>query len=143
MKWVGIFQVEFSGWEFSGGELSRGQFDGWGFSGGFTQKRFGNISKKYQSNFPLFILMSIFLQSLHNLKDQRFFAESSKLFTPSPKRLLDMIFISIRVRRKIRTLFLRKHAKLYHEGINRLSDIFTMQSERHFRFYYKCNRPRN
>ena len=136
MKWVGIFQVEFSGWEFSGGELSRGQFDGWGFSGGIFLEAFWKHFKKISKQFSVVYI-------IHNLKDQRFFAESSKLFTPSPKRLLDMIFISIRVRRKIRTLFLRKHAKLYHEGINRLSDIFTMQSERHFRFYYKCNQPRN
>ena len=31
--WVGIFQVEFSGWEISGREFSTGEFDRWVFSG--------------------------------------------------------------------------------------------------------------
>ena len=66
---------------------------------------------KYENNFPLFILLNIFLQSLYNPDKQRFFAELPRLFTRSPKKFLDKIFISIRVRRKIPTLFLKKHGK--------------------------------
>ena len=54
--------------------------------------------------------MNIFFQSLYNLEKERFFAEPPKLFTRGSESFLDMILISICVRRKIRTLFLRKHA---------------------------------
>ena len=53
--------------------------------------------------------MNIFLQSLYNL--EKFFAKLPKLLTRIPKKFLDMIFINIRATRKIRTLFLGKHAK--------------------------------
>ena len=67
------------------------------------------FQRKYENNFPLFILMNIFLQSLYNL--EKFFAELRKLLTRIPKKFLDMIFINTSGRRKIRTLFLGKHAK--------------------------------
>ena len=41
----------------------------------------------------------------------KIFCRIAKAFTRSPKRFHDIIFIDIRVRRKIRTVFLRKHAK--------------------------------
>ena len=66
---------------------------------------------KYENNFPLFILSNIFLQSLYNPEKQRFFAELSRLFTRNSKKFLDKIFINIRVRKKIPTLFMRKHGK--------------------------------
>ena len=53
--------------------------------------------------------MNIFLQSLYNL--EKLFAKLPKLLTRIPKKFLDMIFINIRGRRKIRKLFLGKHAK--------------------------------
>ena len=67
------------------------------------------FQRKYENNFPLFTLINIFLQSLYN--PEKFFAECPKLLTRIPKKFLDMILINIRGRRKIRTLFLGKHAK--------------------------------
>ena len=66
---------------------------------------------KYENNSLLFILLNIFLQSWYNPEKQRFFAELPRLCKWSPKKFLDKIFISIRVGRKIPTLFLRKHGK--------------------------------
>ena len=69
---------------------------------------FETFQRKYENNFPLFILINIFLQSFDYL--EKFFTELPKLLTRIPKTFLD-IFINIRGRRKIRTLFLGKHAK--------------------------------
>ena len=71
------------------------------------------------------------------LKNNDFFAKPPKLFTRSSESFLDMVLISICVRRKIRTLFLRKHAKVYHGGINSWPDTLTMLPKRHFRFHQK------
>ena len=66
---------------------------------------------KYENNFPLFIILNIFLESLYNPEKQPFFAELSRLFTRSPKKFLGKIFISIHVRGKIPKFFERKHGK--------------------------------
>ena len=70
---------------------------------------FGNITRKIWKQFSL--VYTIEHIPLYNPEKQRFFAEFPRLFTRSPKTFLDKIFISIRVRRKIPTLFLKKHGK--------------------------------
>ena len=80
--------------------------------------------------------MNIFLQSLYNIEKQRSFTEPSKLFPQGPISFFNMILI----RRKIQTLFLRKHAKTKSWGYQQLARYsYDVAGKTFFFFIRKVN----